>query len=83
MNQALMILLLALGAHSSSAVDLPEMTPVVRLQQQDSPSILSARLYLRDLAKQMEQTEIQSDGTAERLSGSMFPKTKEGRARKC
>jgi len=119
MNQALMIFLLALGAHSSSAVGLPEMNPVVRVQQQDSQSILSARelahvssldslavthavpkqkvsvikldrhereinqLYLRDLAKQMEQTEIQSDGTAERLIGSVFPKTKEGKTRKC
>lgn len=33
MNQVLMILLLALGAHHSSAVGLPELNPVVAAQQ--------------------------------------------------
>ena len=41
MNQALMILLLALGAHSSSAVGVPELHPVVVAQQDlQSPVVL-------------------------------------------
>lgn len=77
MNQALILLLLALGAHSSSAVGLPEMNPVVRVQQQDIKSISNKWV------KQINQVEIQSDGTAERLAGCLFSKTKEGGTRKC
>ena len=41
MNHALMILLLALGAHNSSAVGLPELHPVVAAQDAQSPVVLS------------------------------------------
>lgn len=113
MNEAWMIWLLALGAHSSTAASLPEKKPVVLAKKQDIKSISSVketahvsnidasamtsialhpeyhdanrrvRLYLKKLPKQMNQMEIQSDGTAERLLGCSFPKTKEGGRWKC
>lgn len=42
MSQALILLLLALGAHSSSAVGLPELNPVVVAQQgAQSPALVA------------------------------------------
>ena len=82
MSQVLMILLLAMGAHHSSALGLPELNPVV-VAQQDTKSISSVRLYLTELVKPLNQIEFQGDGTAERLAECLFPKTKEGGTREC